>query len=79
MAKTYRKYLVEEFTKAQERFDNAKEEVAQQIAEMTAHIAVDYGAGYASKVEAITEAAAVIKTLREAIRAYDYFESSKEV
>ena len=40
---------------------------------MTPFIAADYGAGYASRIEKITRAAASMRAIAEARSAYEYF------
>lgn len=74
MAKNYLEYLNEEYEKAETEFNKAKAEVAEEIKNMTAFVAVDYGAGYASHIEKITNAAARMKAIAEARSAYEYFE-----
>ena len=68
----YLEYLNNEINKAQADFESAKMEAAREIEIMTAHIAVDYGAAYAARIDKITAAAARIKALAEAKRVYEY-------
>lgn len=74
MAKNYLEYLNEEYKKAEAEFNEAKAEAAEEIKNMSAFVAVDYGAGYASHIERITRAAAKMKAVAEARSAYEYFE-----
>ncbi|MCM1218117.1 MAG: hypothetical protein NC548_26825 [Lachnospiraceae bacterium] len=78
MEKNYIEYLNKEYQKAEAAFNKAKAEAIQEIENMTSFIAVDYGAGYASRIERITKAAASMKAIAEARSAYEYFLEKKE-
>lgn len=74
MNNEYREYLEKELKEAQERFEKAKREAIEEIENMSFHMAQDFGAAYASHIDKVTAAAAKIKTIGEAIAAYDYFQ-----
>ena len=69
----YLEYLNKEYSKAESEFNNAKNEAIREIENMTPFIAADYGAGYASRIEKITRAAASMRATAEARSAYEYF------
>ena len=73
MNNEYRVYLEEELKEAEKKFENAKKEAAEEIANMSFLMAEDFGAAYASHIDKVTSAAARIKAINEMIRVYDFF------
>jgi hypothetical protein len=69
----YEEYLKEEINKATNEFEEAKKNAIKEIENMDWVTATDYGAGYATKIEDITKAAAKMRYLGEALRAYKHF------
>lgn len=74
MNNEYRVYLEEELKEAEKKFENAKKEAAEEIANMSFLMAEDFGAAYASHIDKVTSAAARIKTINEMIQVYDFFQ-----
>lgn len=74
MANAYIEYLQEEFERAKQEFEKAKREAADELGGMNHFTAVDFGAAYASHIDKVTVAATKLKTLADAIQAYEYFE-----
>lgn len=74
MPKNYNEYLKSELEKAISNFEETKKEAAREIETMTYFEATDFGAAYASRIDKVTEAAAKIRAIAEAINAYEYFE-----
>lgn len=72
MANTFKEELANKYLKAEEDFQKAKEEAIHNLMKMEAHIAVEYGAAYASHIDKVTAAAARVMELGELIRAFQY-------
>lgn len=73
MEKTYKQHLEEELAKAEKEFEDAKKAAAEEISNMEWHVAVDYGAAYASHIEKVTKAAVKAQTIGQMLNEYKWY------
>lgn len=78
MEKTYKQHLEEELSKAEKEFEDAKKAVAEEISNMDWHVAVNYGAAYASHVEKVTKAAVKAQTIGQMLNEYNWYMEHSE-
>lgn len=78
MERTYEQHLEAELSKAEKEFEDAKKAVAEEISNMKWHIAVDYGAAYASHIEKVTKAAVKAQTIGRMLREYRWYMEHSE-
>ncbi len=78
MEKTYKQHLEEELSKAEKEFEDAKKAVAEEISNMDWHVAVNYGAAYASHIEKVTKAAVKAQTIGQMLNEYNWYMEHSE-
>lgn len=78
MERTYEQHLEAELAKAEKEFEDAKKAVAEEISNMEWHVAVDYGAAYASHIEKVTKAAVKVQTIGQMLHEYRWYMEQSE-
>ncbi len=78
MERTYKQHLEEELSKAEKEFEDAKKAVAEEIFNIEWHIAVDYGAAYASHIEKVTKAAVKVQAIGKMLHEYKWYMEHSE-
>ena len=73
----YQEYLESELSKAEEKFESVKKEIAEKIIKMQYFTAVDFGAAYAAHIDNLTKAATKIQTLGEVLQVYRYMKGEE--
>lgn len=78
MERTYEQHLEVELAKAEKEFEDAKKAASEEISNMEWHVAVDYGAAYASHIEKVTKAAVKAQTIGQMLHEYRWYTEHSE-
>ena len=73
----YQEYLESELSKAEEKFETVKKEIAEKIMKIEYFTAVDFGAAYTAHVDDLTKAATKLQTLGEVLQVYKYMKGEE--
>ena len=73
MEKMMRDFLVNELDKAQRDFDEVKKAILTSVENIDPWDCVNFGAAYYTHIDKLTNAGQKIKTIADALSAFDYY------